>query len=638
MRHAVVPPLCSLLVLAGCALENKVSSEQDDPVPFDTGTPWDPPAVDTSDTDVGDDSGGTVTQGEGCVDNVFPGHAITGLEDCDAPSSGSEPSWNLVTKFGDMTLGMTLSTPAFGNVNDDNGNGVIDAGDTPDVVVAPYSGGVHAYDGITGVELWHNATGSIEQTTPVIADLDGDGLPEVVIGGLYGSYAYHGSDGTEYWASNPSLSTKPYCGAVAVADLDGNGEPEVLLGKLILSGQDGTEIGKGTHGEGSSYTGEAPSSIAADIDLDGQQEVIVGNAAYDIDGNDIWYNGALDGYPAVGNFDSDPEAEIVVAAGSGNTYLYDTDGTEIWAVRYTSGGSYQGPPVIADLDGDGEPEIAVPTNSGIVAYEGDGTQMWSYSNGTGSMFDGASAYDLDGDGDWEVLDNGVSSLRILDGITGELLSEFMHTTNQYACGQAPVVADIDGDGSVEIGYGVYSTPGGFGVLQDADEGFTPGLVYWNQHAFSITNINEDMTVPTYPDPSWEDHNSFRAGPSIGALFPNKNLTVQLEDVCISECAEGRLTVWWSLGNNGSEDIEDDVVVEIWGVSDGGDVLLATTTYSGTKPANWMSNSQQTEITGVPVPLYDVSVSIDGGNLEDGGEVGECDETDNVATLGSPLCL
>jgi hypothetical protein len=97
-------------------------------------------------------------------------------------------------------------------------------------------------------------------------------------------------------------------------------------------------------------------------------------------------------------------------------------------------------------------------------------------------------------------------------------------------------------------------------------------------------------------------------------------------------------VWWSLGNNGSEDIDDDVTVTFWGVTDTGDVELGSTVYGGNKPAGWLANSQQTELTGVPKPLYDVYVSIDGGNREDGGEIGECDETDNEARLGSPLCL
>ena len=635
LRTAALLPVSLLTLLAACS-ETGLKGQKTEPASFDTGAPYNPNPVDSADSAVPDDSGGTVTENEECFDNSFAGHSLTALNDCDSPGSGT-PSWTLVTKFSDFTLGMTLGSPAFGNVNDDNGNGVIDDGDTPDVVVAPYSGGVTVYNGADGSILWHNTTGSIEQTSPSIADLDGDGLPEVVIGGLYASYAYRGEDGTLYWSGPGSSGTKSYCGAVSVADLDGNGDPEVLLGRLIMNGQTGAKLAEGAYGQGSSYNGEAPDSVAADIDLDGQQEVIVGNAAYDISGTAIWHNGAPDGYPAVGNFDSDPEAEIVVAA-QGATYLYDTDGSQIWKV--SPGGSYQGPPVIADIDGDGEPEIVIPTSSGVIAYEGDGTVIWTYSNGGGSMFDGASAYDLDGDGDWEVLDNGTNSVRILDGHTGEVISQYAHATTQYACGQAPVVADIDQDGAVEIAYGVYSTPGGFGVLEDSDDGFSPGLSYWNQDPFSITNINDDMSVPTYPDVNWDTYNSFRAGPPIGALFPNKNLMVQIHDVCATECAVGNLTVWWSLGNNGTEDIDDDVSVQFWAVGDIGDVLLGETTYGGNKPAGWIGNSVQTELTGVELPVYDVYVTIDGGNSDDGrvGEISECDESDNEGRLGAIICL
>ncbi len=633
---ALLLPLGILALAAGCKIDNGLSGKQAQSVPFDTGTTYTPDSVTTGDSAAAGDSGGTVTTNENCVDNTFAGHSLAALSDCSSPATGT-PSWTLVTKFSDMTLGMTLSSPAFGPVIDTNGNGIIDDGDTTDVVVAPYSGGVTVYNGVDGSVVWHSSTGSIEQTSPTIADLDGDGLPEIVIGGLYGSYAFHGNDGSTYWSGAASSGIKAYCGAVSVADLDGDGNPEVLLGKEILNGQTGAQLATGAYGEGSSYSGEAPDSIAADIDLDGQQEVIVGNAAYSIDGGAIWHNGGPDGYPAVGNFDDDPEAEIVVAA-MGTVYLYDTDGSTIWS--YNSGGTYQGPPAIADLDGDGNPDIAVPTSNGVIALDMNGNLMWKYTSSGSYMFDGVSTYDLDGDGAWEVLDNGATSLRILDGTTGAVLSEFAHATQQYSCGQAPVVADIDGDNAVEIGYGVYSTPGGFGVLQDGDDGFSPGLTYWNQDPFAITNINADMTVPTDPDPNWATYNSFRAGPPIDTLFPNKNLTIQIDDVCTVECNSGNVTVWWSLGNNGTQDIADDVTVDFYGVSDSGDVLLGTTVYSGNKPAGWLGNSVQTELTGVPKPLYDIYVTIDGGNSSDGrvGTVGECDESDNEARLGAPICL
>ncbi len=630
MRSSILV-LLPIVGLTACKVDNVLSGKGQDPEPFDTGSTYDP--VDTSDSDVPvDDSGGTVVTTGDCESNSYAGHTITQIDECDAPSA--HPAWELVEKFSDMTIGMTLSSPAFGKLADTNGNGHIDDGDQTYVVVAPYQGGVTAYNGTDGSILWHTTGTDIEQNAPAIGDLDGDGWPEVVVGGLYGSKAYRGDDGAVFWSGPGTDNTKAYCGAVSIADLDGDGDPEVLLGRQILSGQTGAELAEGAYGQGSSVNGEAPDSVAADIDLDGEQEVLVGNAAYDIDGNAVAHASGSDGYPAVGNFDSDPEAEIVVAA-SGSIMLLDTDYTTIWSV--STGGGYQGPPAIADFDGDGDPEIAVPNNTGVSVYEGDGTRVWTYTNTAGSMFDGVSAYDLDGDGDWEVLDNGASSLRILDGATGAVLASYAHATSQYSCGQEPVVADIDDDGAVEIGYGVYSTPGGFGILEDADDAFAPGLGYWNQDPFSITNINDDMTVPTYPDINWESYNSFRAGPPIDLLFPSKNLTVQLDDVCTDECAAGKITIWWSLGNDGGEDIPDDIDVAFWGVTSSGDVLLGSTTYAGNKPAGWLNDSVETELTGVPTPLYDVYVTIDGGNNSEASLIGECDETDNEARLGSALC-
>src|ERR1700722_11448793 len=55
---------------------------------------------------------------------------------------------------------------------------------------------------------------------PTAADLDGDGLPEVI----FGNSAYH-PDGTVYW----TLDEPP--GQPQVADFDGDGIPEVFIAR-----------------------------------------------------------------------------------------------------------------------------------------------------------------------------------------------------------------------------------------------------------------------------------------------------------------------------------------------------------------------------------------------------------------------
>src|SRR5439155_13826079 len=64
-------------------------------------------------------------------------------------------------------------------------------------------------------------------SSPAVADLDGDGRPDV-IWGAYDVVALNGANGSLKWRA--SSSSRVWSG-VAVADLTGDGTPEVIVGR-----------------------------------------------------------------------------------------------------------------------------------------------------------------------------------------------------------------------------------------------------------------------------------------------------------------------------------------------------------------------------------------------------------------------
>jgi outer membrane protein assembly factor BamB len=116
---------------------------------------------------------------------------------------------------------------------------------------------------------WRFATGAdVEWQFSAIADVDGDGQPEVVIGaGDRKVYCLRGLNGSQKWAFTASdwVWSSP-----AVADVDGDGRLEVVIGSwdhnvYCLRGSNGTLKWAFTTG------GPVWSSPAiADVDGDGQ--------------------------------------------------------------------------------------------------------------------------------------------------------------------------------------------------------------------------------------------------------------------------------------------------------------------------------------------------------------------------------
>ncbi len=445
----------------GCAVDNHLVDGKGDPAPGD---------------DTSGDTMDSATTGDAC--------------------GSASPAWNLATTW---SASLDSSGVPWGGVV----VGPLEPGGLPAVVVTSVGTGVvAAYAGVDGAELWQQSPANVAQMSiPALGDLDGDGAPEVVVTTDVGILAFHG-DGTRYWTADAPRSVKPACGGVGIADLDGDGLPEVYYGRLIVNGQTGEQRAEGRGGWGTSVAGGSPISVAANL-RGSIQSLVVGNAAYDADGNTVWSTGD-DGYPAVADLDGDGLADIVVARSTAVVRL-TADGTEVWSVAKTGGG----PPAIADFDGDGTPDIAVPFADSVVVFDADGVQMWRHkTTETFYVTNGVTAYDLDGDGAAELLLSSEDGVEILDGRSGDVLAASARSSP--FCAQGPSVADLDGDGASDVVYlGMGEHEVHVRVLHDTD-GFRRSGTVWNQDGFSVTNVRADGTIPSAPESNWPTWNSFRA--------------------------------------------------------------------------------------------------------------------------------
>jgi hypothetical protein len=639
--------LLPLLALAAC-IENNLGTGNKDQAVFDSATTFDPPWG--TDTAPPPDTGTTPELPPQCDDEFFSGGPVNQLPEClsEGGTVGSftpEVMWDKPTFSTDSSSSSCMMQPIICSLTDDDGDGIVDDDDVADVLIVTYSPNVlRALSGTDGSELWSTSgSGNIQgQGGVACGDIDSDGVVDVVVATTSGVSVFDNTGNDEWSATNcgtghmDGTSDSP-----GLADMDHDGNPEVLIGNCIYDSS-GSLLGRGSEGYGTS-TNVGSGAFAVDIDQDGELELVAGNALYDVDGNTIWYNGGADGYPAVGNFDSDDYGEIAVT-GDASMRILDDDGTVICSAPIPlASGLYGGPPTVADFDGDGEAEIGVAANSTYTVFEGDCSTLWQYTGTTdpSSGNTGSSVFDFEGDGVADVVYADERWVWVFNGADGTVkMQDPTHSNNTWF--EYPSIADINADGSADIA--VCNTPGSWGsmtgvtVFQDADASWRSGRRIWNQHAYSITNVEDNGSIPRYQETNWLTYNNFRSGdltPGVGYAGPD--LFPRIEDVCVTECEEGNVTVWFSLGNQGFNDVTDPIVVDIVGETAAGEVILATYTWNVGIPQGTRTDSVDVEIVGVPTPLYDIKVEVDGGNDGTFSDIDECYEQNNEDIWGAVVC-
>lgn len=341
-----------------------------------------------------------------------------------------ETEWSFETE-------QVISMPVVGDVDGDMQPEVVINtyfATDPSGASAEFFGEIIVLDGTDGSEQFrisHNpdadAYGSYARSTIGIADVDDNGLPDIIYPGRPAvglpdpfepnSSLIHAVNGlgSHLWTSHAPDGSPYYIyvrhGAPVFVNLDDDDASEIIYGSTVLD-NDGTVVfdqsnewdrGGGVFGSNGNYLGGI--ATVADLTGDGYPELITGREAWSISWEagvpsptvtltELWAHDGPDGFPAIADLDLDGDPEIVVVGDpspygsplNGQIYVLNSEG-ELWCgvdptdvtcdgdpTQRTQpidipGGGRGGPPTIADFDGDGRPEIAVAGGSSYTVYD-----------------------------------------------------------------------------------------------------------------------------------------------------------------------------------------------------------------------------------------------------------------------------
>ena len=260
-------------------------------------------------------------------------------------------------------------------------------------------------------------------------------------------------------------------------------------------------------------------SIYCNLDADAEMEIIFGAGeilyAVNLDGSAVtgWPKTFTQYYEAVwtasfGDIDNDGEGEIVTGIGGplgGHIQAFEKDGTVVPGFPVNVG-KYPMSPTLADLDGNGSMEIILGTRTGqAYVYRGDGTVYpgWpiAMDRYVGSS---ASAGDVNNDGVMDVVMESRNLLyvwnkdgQILPGFPFAIVDSLVGS-NSYS---APVLADLTGDGKLEILFCSHSSAvdsGGITYAVKYDGTILPGwpkfVPNWIYGAPIVADIDGDSQL------------------------------------------------------------------------------------------------------------------------------------------------
>lgn len=420
------------------------------------------------------------------------------------------------------------------------------------------------------------------RSSVALGDLTGDGIPEIVVGGLDGVlHAYRGN-GQRLWRYDTGSATIE--GKPAIGDINGDGRNEVVvgLGGTLSSGAPGAVVALSNSGGGiwryesdkdfnndGVPDGVYSSPTLVDVNGDGKLEIVYGG--YDARIRMLNYNGTLRweyftrdtmwSSPAVGDINGDGEINLVIGSDSHYESDFGTiDGGKAYAMNADDGTVLPGFPIhidetvwsspaLADLTGDGYLDIVVgtghcwenpncavpkgnthPTTKAIYAWNRYGQPLpgWPVILQEATM-SSPTITDLTGDGNLEVIINTHDAYLHVLKADGTHLSGWPQLVTTPAgedrvvhvpTGASPIVADLTGDGGLEI------------ILPSNWE-----IVVWDRWGNQLTRHQ-------FPSPKWDLSTSYTIAdtPAVGDVTGDGYLNL-ISGGALSGGSPGAIYIW-----------------------------------------------------------------------------------------------